>query len=62
MGWRQQCNIPCMRGVLRMCEQGIRGNQNTVQEACVCEPNYVGHMCRDLGGWACFGKLHLFVI
>lgn len=22
----------------------------------MCEPKYFGHMCRNLGGWACFEK------
>ena len=62
VGWRQQCSIPYVQGVLRMCERRVHGNQNIVQESCGCDPSCAGHKCRDLGGRACFGKLHLFVV
>ena len=62
MGWWQQCSISYVRGVLRMFERRIHGNKITVQETYVCEPHYPGHMCIDLDGGACFGKLHLFVV
>ena len=62
MGWRQQCSTPYVRGAIRICERRIGGNHNTVQEACGYEPDCVCHLCADIGGRACFGKLHLFVV